>query len=207
MATEEAQDYENDNVVCDYVAEFNTNKTSFYRQGKSTGEYKERSDHIGQLYKLDCKSTAVVRFLIETDRFNSVEDLYTAATNFADPVTFARAYNVSIPKDALCADHRKIFWCKVAQKWKMVNFYLDTSLDKALNHCMNREMLEPWIGEGYEVIGCDNGATFAYTNKLMIDCIEICQATINAAEQETGLAFYDAQAFSRLNKHLSRMIT
>lgn len=181
----------------------------YYRRGQSTGRYKQRSESVGETYNLDAKTTAVVRFLINAERFNSVADIYDAAMSFSDPKTFARHYNVNksaVTDLALCADHRKIFWCKHANQWKIAAFYLDTPLDKALNHCMNRPLLTPWLGEDYEVIGCDNGATFAYTNNLMIDCIEICQGTLLNAKENTGFAFHDIQALQRLNKHISRLI-
>jgi len=155
---------------------------------------------------LDAKTTTVVRFLINADRFSSVADIYDAATCFSDPKTFARHHKVKHIKTDLCADHRKIFWCKNANKWKMAAFYLDTPLDTALKHSMNRQLLVPWLGDDYEVTGCDNGATFAYTNNLMIDCIEICQATLLNAGENRGYAFYDPFALQRLNKHLSRLI-
>ena len=184
-----------------------TAKYYFVREGQSTGEYKERSATVGKNYALDCESTAVVKFLLERDLFNSVEDIYEAATSFADPKQFAEHHNVAHDPDSdLCADHRKIYWCKHAQKWKMAAFYLKTPLDKAMSHAHNRELLEPWLGKGYRAIGCDDGATFAYTNQLLTECIEICQATLLSAEENKGFAFYDAQALQRLNKHISSMI-
>ena len=178
----------------------------FYRRGESTGSYKRRSEEVGKNFDLDSRTTAVVRFMFEPTQFLNVDEIYQTACSFWEPEKYAKQYGVVLKNSDLCADHRKIYWCYVTNKWKMAAFYLDTSLDKAMIHAFNRVLFEPWLGTGYYVTGCDDGASFAKNNAVLKDCIEICQASLTNMEENTGYAFHDAQAIRTLNKHLSRII-
>lgn len=128
------------------------------------------TDEVERQMKLP--STAVLMFFIEADEFQTVDDVKEMVMDYKKA---SKEYmEASLPKDQLCANYRKLFWCTAMSKWKAVNFYFDTDSLTAHTHGYNRELLEPYMGKNYVCSGAIDGNHFNEEQTRLAGCIKLC---------------------------------